>query len=40
MADLVVNAGQQNENLILDAVGPDVYTFEQLVQLIANNLHR
>jgi uncharacterized protein YbjT (DUF2867 family) len=40
MADLVVNAGQQNENLILDAVGPDVYTFEQLVQLIANKLHR
>jgi uncharacterized protein YbjT (DUF2867 family) len=40
MADLVVNAGQQNENMILDALGPDVYTFEQLVRLIASKLHR
>lgn len=40
MADLVVHAGQQNENMVLDAVGPDVYTFEQLVRLIAGKLHR
>src|SRR5215471_14428544 len=40
MADLVVNAGQQNENMLVDAVGPNVYTFEQLVRLIAKTLHR
>ncbi len=40
MADLVVNAGQQSENMLVDAVGPDIYTFDQLVRLIANTLHR
>ena len=40
MADLVVNAGQQNDNMLVDAVGPDIYTFEQLVRLIADKLHR
>lgn len=40
MADLVVQAGQQDENMLVDAVGPDVYTFEELVRLIANELHR
>ncbi len=40
MADLVVNAGQQEENLVLDAVGPDIFTLEELVRLIADKLHR
>lgn len=40
MADLVVNAGQQDDNILLDAVGPDIFTFEELVRLIAGNLHR
>src|SRR5258708_35339604 len=39
MADLVVNAGQQDENILLDAVGPDIFTFEELVRLIAGNVH-
>ena len=38
MADLVVEAGQQEGNSIFDAVGPDIYTFEQLVRLIMEKL--
>ena len=40
MADLVIEAGQQRENSIVDAVGPDIFTFEQLVRLIMEKLHR
>ncbi|HKV59408.1 MAG TPA: NAD(P)H-binding protein [Ktedonobacteraceae bacterium] len=40
MADLVVEGGQQRENSIIDAVGPDIYTFEQLVRLIMEKLHK
>jgi hypothetical protein len=39
MADLVVEAGQQSNNVVFDAVGPDIFTFEQLVRLIAEKLH-
>lgn len=40
MADLVVRVGRQNENVIVDAAGPDIFTFEQMVRLIADKLHR
>jgi uncharacterized protein YbjT (DUF2867 family) len=40
MADLVVSAGQQPDNQVLDAIGPDIFTFEQLVRLIADTLQR
>lgn len=40
MADIVVNAGQHDDNEIIDAVGPDIFTFEELVRLIAKKLHR
>lgn len=40
MADLVVNAGQIEDNRIIDAVGPDIFTFEELVRLIAQMLRR
>jgi len=40
MADIVVNAGQHDDNEIIDAVGPDIFTFEELVRLIAQKLHR
>jgi len=39
MADLCVQAGQSEENICLDAVGPDVFSFHQLVRLIANKIH-
>jgi NADH dehydrogenase len=38
MADLAVSAGGQSENTIIDAVGPDVYTFDELVQLVAEKV--
>ncbi len=40
MAALVVNAGQIEDNRIIDAVGPDIFTFEELVRLIAQMLRR
>lgn len=40
MADLVVQAGQKRENLVLDAVGPDILSFEELVRLLACVLDR
>lgn len=38
MARLLANAVEQKENAVLDAVGPETYTFEELVRLIANKL--
>lgn len=38
MALLIANAVEQRENVVLDAVGPETYTFEELVRLIANKL--
>lgn len=34
LAGIMVGAGLSGENAILDAVGPEVYTFEELVRLI------
>lgn len=35
MASLAVRAGQGGTNTVLDAVGPEVFTFEELVRLLA-----
>jgi NADH dehydrogenase len=35
MADLAVSLGSRRDNVIVDAVGPEVYTFDTLVRLIA-----
>jgi len=40
MADLVVQAGQDQENAQIDAVGPDIFTYEKLVHLVAEKLRR
>lgn len=40
MADLVVDSGQKHENMLIDAVGPEIFTFEQLVRLIAEKLRK
>jgi uncharacterized protein YbjT (DUF2867 family) len=37
VAELAVMAGQQDENIILDAVGPETYTFNELVRLLARS---
>ena len=39
VAEMAVRAGQQEENLVLDAAGPEVYTFAGLVRLIAQKVH-
>ncbi|MCM2359444.1 MAG: NAD(P)H-binding protein [Geobacteraceae bacterium] len=35
LAELAVRAARQRENLVLDAVGPEIYTFAELIRLIA-----
>jgi uncharacterized protein YbjT (DUF2867 family) len=35
VAELSVGAGEASENLVLDAAGPEIYSFEELVRLIA-----
>lgn len=38
VAELAVRAGHQEENGIRDAAGPEIYTFNQLVRLIAETV--
>jgi NADH dehydrogenase len=40
MAELCVQAAGSGENLLLDAVGPDILTFDELVRLIASKINR
>lgn len=40
MADIVVQAGQEQNNEQIDAVGPDIFTYEKLVRLVAEKLRR
>lgn len=39
-ADALVSAGQRNQNEIRDAVGPESYSFDDLIRLIARELKR
>ncbi len=40
MAQLLVEAMERQENSVLDAVGPETFTFEELVRLIAERVGR
>lgn len=40
MARLIADAVDQSENLIVDAIGPETFTFEDLVRLIAQQVGR
>lgn len=40
MADLMVEAGSRGDNMHVDAVGPEIFTFEELVRLIAQKINR
>jgi uncharacterized protein YbjT (DUF2867 family) len=40
MADLAVAASETNENVVLDAVGPEIFTFDELVKQIAVQVGR
>ena len=39
MARIMVEAGQSDENTVMDAVGPETYTFAELVRLIARTIN-
>jgi uncharacterized protein YbjT (DUF2867 family) len=39
LAGLAVAAGQRDANETIDAVGPDIFTFDQLVSLVAATVH-
>ncbi|MBF8283426.1 MAG: NAD-dependent epimerase/dehydratase [Anaerolineales bacterium] len=40
MADLMVDAGSRTDNMHVDAVGPEIFTFDELVRLIARKINR
>ena len=40
LAEMVVNIAEQNDNLEIDAIGPDTFTFEEIVRLTAEKLGR
>ncbi len=37
--EIAVSAGNRDDNLVIDAVGPEIYTFDELVRLIADKIH-
>ena len=39
VAELAVGAGHQDDNIILDAVGPETFTFAELVKMIASHIN-
>jgi NADH dehydrogenase len=40
LADLAVASGAANEACTVDAVGPEIFTFNELLRLIARAIHR
>ena len=38
VAGIAVNAGHANDNMIRDAVGPEIFRYEELIQLIADKI--
>jgi len=38
VAEMAVAAGKDTGNIVLDAVGPEIYTFQELVQLVAGKV--
>ncbi|MBI2486576.1 MAG: NAD(P)H-binding protein [Deltaproteobacteria bacterium] len=38
VAEIAVSAAHQDENIIIDAVDPEIYTFDELVRLIADRI--
>ncbi len=38
VAEIAVNAGRKDDNMVMDAVGPEIYTFDELVRLIADKI--
>lgn len=39
VAEIAVSVGQKNDNIIMDAVGPEIYTFNEFIRCISNKIH-
>ena len=39
VAKVAVSAGHNGDNLVIDAIGPEVFTFDELVRLTAEKIH-
>lgn len=39
VAEIAVSAGHMDDNVVVDAVGPEIFTFDELVRLIANRIN-
>ena len=39
VAEIAVRVGHENDNVVMDAVGPEIFTFDELVRLIASKIH-
>ena len=40
LAEIAVSAAQRDDNIVMDAIGPDIYTFDELVRLISGKIRR
>jgi uncharacterized protein YbjT (DUF2867 family) len=38
LAEITVSAGHREDSIVIDAVGPEVFTYEELITLIARNI--
>jgi NADH dehydrogenase len=38
IAEIAVSAGHKDENIVIDAVGPEIYTFDEFIRLIAEKV--
>lgn len=39
VAEIAVNAGHRGDNVIIDAIAPEIFKYEELVRLIASKIH-
>jgi len=39
VAEIAVTAGHEDDHMVMDAVGPEIYTFDELVRLIADKIY-
>jgi len=39
VAEIAVNAGHKDDNMVIDAVGPEILTFDELIKLIASQIN-
>lgn len=39
VAEIAVNAGHKDDNMVIDAVGPGILTFDELIKLIASQIN-